>query len=102
VRPLRLAASAGDAPSEGVASAVLDRATVVVPLAGLFDAGTERANLQKQVDQAQAEVSRLQAQLANESFTGRAPANVVQDARDRLAAAQSRLEVAERRLGELG
>jgi hypothetical protein len=27
---------------------------------------------------------------------------VVQDARDRLAAAQSRLEVAERRLGELG
>jgi valyl-tRNA synthetase len=102
VRPLRLVASAADAPSEGVASAVLDRATVVVPLAGLFDAGAERANLQKQSEQAEAEVGRLQAQLSNESFTSRAPENVVQDARDRLAAAESRLEVARRRLAELG
>ncbi|HXH22052.1 MAG TPA: valine--tRNA ligase [Dehalococcoidia bacterium] len=102
VRPLRLVASASEAPSEGVATAVLDRATVVVPLAGLFDVAAERANLQRQAEQARAEVERLRAQLSNEGFTSRAPAAVVQDARDRLAAAESRLEVAQRRLAELG
>jgi valyl-tRNA synthetase len=102
VRPLRLVASLLDAPSESVATAVLDRATVVIPLSGLFDASAERANLEKQRDQAQAEVLRLRAQLSNEGFTSRAPANVVQDVRDRLAAAEVRLSGAEQRLRELG
>lgn len=90
-----------EAPSESVATAVLDSATVVIPLSGLFDASAERSNLEKQRDQAQAEVARLHAQLSNDSFTGRAPANVVQDARGRLAAAESRLAAAEQRLREL-
>ncbi len=101
VRPLRLVASTQEAPSESVATAVLDSGTVIIPLSGLFDASAERSNLEKQRDQAQAEVARLRAQLSNESFTGRAPANVVQDARDRLAAAESRLAGAEQRLREL-
>jgi valyl-tRNA synthetase len=102
VRPLRLVASVQDAPAEGVATAVLDRATVVVPLAGLFDVSAERANLVKQRDQAAAEVARLRAQLANREFTSRAPANVVQEVRGRLAAAESRLAGVEGRLRELG
>jgi len=102
VRPLRLVVTPQDAPSEGVATAVLDRATIVIPLAGLFDASAERANLEKQRDQAVGEVERLRSQLSNESFTSRAPASVVQDARARLAAAESRLAGARQRLRELG
>ncbi len=102
VRPLHLVASAQDAPSDSVATAVLDRATVILPLSGLFDASAERANVEKQLVAAGAEVERLRAQLSNASFTGRAPANVVQDARDRLAAAESRLAASQQRLGELG
>jgi valyl-tRNA synthetase len=101
VRPLRLVPSTEGVPSDSVATAVLDRATVVIPLAGLFDASAERANVEKQRDQAQGEATRLRAQLANESFTGRAPANVIQDARDRLSSAESRLTAAEQRLREL-
>jgi valyl-tRNA synthetase len=73
----------------------------VVPLSGLFDAATERANLEKQRDQAMAEVERLRSQLSNESFTSRAPASVVQEARDRMAAAESRLAAVQQRLREL-
>jgi len=44
----------------------------------------------------------MRSQLSNESFTSRAPANVVQDARVRLAAAESRLAATQQRLRELG
>ena len=50
VRPLHIVADRADAPSEAVATAVLDGATVVLPLAGLFDSSAERANLEKQRD----------------------------------------------------
>jgi valyl-tRNA synthetase len=51
VRPLRLVRTTGEAPSEGVATAVLDRASVIVPLAGLVDVAEERSNLEKQRSQ---------------------------------------------------
>jgi len=102
VRPLHIIASAADAPSEGVASAVVDEATVIIPMAGLFDVAAERANLEKQLAQAEAEVDRLQTQLSNEKFTSSAPENVVQAARERLEAAQNRVESLRARLRELG
>ena len=71
-------------------------------MAGLFDAGAERAKLEKDLAQARADVARLQGQLSNEKFVGSAPANVVEQARERLAAAQSRLQGVEARLRELG
>ncbi len=102
VRPLRLVASANEAPAQGVASAVLDRAQVIVPLAGLFDSAAERSNLEKQLAQARAEVDRVAAKLADERFTSRAPAAVVEAERARLDAARARLAGVEARLAELG
>ena len=81
---------------------MLDDATVILPLAGLFDAAAERANLTKQRAQALAEIERLEAKLADERFTGRAPAQIVEAERDRLAAARARLKTIEDRLAELG
>ncbi len=87
VRPLHIIAERGEAPAEGVATAVLDGAQVILPLAGLFDFTAERANLEKQRAQAQAAVTSSQAQLSNERFTANAPAEVVAAARERLEAA---------------
>ncbi len=101
VRPLSIVGGRGDAPFESVATAVLAEATVILPLAGLFDVAAERANLAKQRDQARAEVERLERQLVDGRFTSNAPAAVVETARERLAAARSRLAGAEARLREL-
>ncbi len=102
VRPLRLVDKRERAPADSVATAVLDQAQVVIPLAGLFDSGAERSNLEKQRRQTESEVGRLRTQLANEGFRSRAPAAVVEEARGRLAAAESRLAGLEARIAELG
>jgi valyl-tRNA synthetase len=101
VRPLHFVAAAAAAPSEQVATAVLDGATVVLPVAGLFDTEAERANLEKQLSQAAAQVQQLEGQLGNEQFTARAPANVVAEARSRLDSARERLTSLEERLRSL-
>jgi valyl-tRNA synthetase len=102
VRPLHIISSRDAAPSESVATAILDDAILILPLAGLFDSTAERLNLEKQRDQAQAEVARLEGQLANERFTSNAPAAVVAEVRERLEAARARLTGVEARLTELG
>ncbi len=88
-------------PSTGVASAVLDGAQVVLPLAGLVDVGEERAKLEKQIAETEAEVGRQEGKLSNEQFTSKAPEAVVQNEREKLAAAQARLEALRGRLSEL-
>jgi valyl-tRNA synthetase len=102
VKPLHIVADRNEAPGDQVATAVLDGATIVLPLAGTFDVATEQANLEKQLAQAQSEIGRLQGQLSNERFTSQAPAGVVEDVRERLEAARTRLAGIEVRLGELG
>jgi valyl-tRNA synthetase len=102
VRPLHLVDDSSAAPSSGVASAVLDSAQVVLPLAGLIDLGEERRKLGAQLKQAQDEVARTEAKLANEAFTSRAPKEVAAKEEERLAAARSRAEALQQRLAELG
>jgi valyl-tRNA synthetase len=102
VRPLRLVSDRSEAPSQGVASAVLDRAQVILSLAGSIDMEGERASLQKQLSQAQSGVAASQAKLANEKFVGGAPSHVVEAERERLAVAQARVVSIEERLRELG
>ena len=75
---------------------------VVLPMAGLFDPDAERARLRSQIEQAQAELGRVEQKLANEQFVARAPAEIVQQERDRLATARGRLEALEQSLAELG
>ncbi|UCH87767.1 MAG: valine--tRNA ligase [Dehalococcoidia bacterium] len=101
VRPLHIVDGTAAAPRERVITAVLRDVQVVLPLAGLFDVEAERARLRRQVDDAQAEVTRLKAKLANEQFRTRAPATVVDKEEDKLAAARARLEGLQARLKEL-
>ncbi len=56
-----------------------------VSLAGLIDVAAELARLRKERDRAEADMARSQGKLANDSFVAKAPADVVQGERDRVA-----------------
>jgi valyl-tRNA synthetase len=100
VQPLRIVTE-GEAPSDGVATAVLPHAQVIVPLVGLLDVEAERARLEKEIAEAEQYISRLTAKLSNEQFRSRAPADVVAAEEERRASAQTRLEGLKRALSEL-
>ncbi|MDA8048861.1 MAG: valine--tRNA ligase [Rhodospirillales bacterium] len=90
----------GEVP-RGVAQAVVDEATVILPLAEIVDLATERARLDRERSKAAEEMARLKRKLADRAFVGRAPEAVVEESRERLAAAETelaRLEAALRRI----
>jgi valyl-tRNA synthetase len=60
-------------------------AEVAVPLEGLIDFTQERARLRKEQEKLQAEAAKLEGQLANRNFVERAPAEKVEELRQRLA-----------------
>jgi valyl-tRNA synthetase len=102
VRPLHIVDSPADAPSDGAVTSVLPVGRVVLPMAGLFDPDAERERLGKQIEEAKADVERIGKKLGNEQFVSRAPDNVVQTERDRLATAEGRLVGLEQSLTEIG
>ena len=75
---------AGGLP-QGSAQAVLDEATIVIPLAGLIDLEAERARLEKDRAKALGEARKVAAKLDNADFVRRAPPEVVDETRERLA-----------------
>ncbi len=87
---------------KGSAQAVLDQATVVLPLEGLIDFAAEQTRLRKERDKALSEIKKVEQKLGNADFVKRAPEDVVEENRERLAGYQSevvRLEAALERLG---
>jgi valyl-tRNA synthetase len=87
---------------QGSVQAVLDEATVVLPLAGTIDVQAERARLAKERDKTLSEIGKVEKKLANADFVRRAPEEVVAENRDRLKAFQAevaRLEAALRWIG---
>lgn len=102
VRPLHIVDTAEEAPTDGVVTAVLPVGRVVLPMAGLFDLDAERTRLQKQIAEAEGEVTRLEAKLGNDQFRARAPEQVVAKEEERLATARTRLEGLRQSLAEVG
>ena len=64
---------------------------LLVPMAGLIDKQAELARLDKALARQRQDRQGASAKLANPDFTGKAPAAVVQEARDRLAALDAAL-----------
>ncbi len=85
IRPL-----AGAMP-EGSAQAVLDEATLILPLAGVIDLAAERARLGREREKAAGEAEKLARKLANADFVARAPEDVVEENRERLGAARAEM-----------
>jgi valyl-tRNA synthetase len=59
--------------------------TILVPMAGLIDAGAEAERLGRLLAKAQDELVKARARLANESFVRNAPTAVVTAERERAA-----------------
>jgi valyl-tRNA synthetase len=66
-----------------------------------IDVAAERARLTKEIEQVDAEIKKAEAKLANKSFVERAPAAVVGQERERLAAFRDRLLKLREQLGRL-
>ena len=87
----------------GSAQAVLDEATVVLPLSGLIDLVAERKRLAGARAKALAEGEKVSRKLANADFVARAPEEIVEENRERLAGFQAeaaRLDAELARIGE--
>jgi valyl-tRNA synthetase len=56
------------------------------------DPEAERARVAKEIKRLEGEIAKARAQLANTSFVERAPAQVVQQMRERLSSFQSTLD----------
>jgi valyl-tRNA synthetase len=67
------------------ARAVAGGMDIEVPLAGLIDVEAERARLKKELEKAQREIDNLQRKLSQASFVEKAPKEVVEENRRRLA-----------------
>ncbi len=82
----------GDAPPKGSALFVIGEATAAIPLAGVIDLAAERARLEKEVGKLTAEASKLERKLGNADFLAKAPEEVVEENRERLADMSGRRE----------
>ena len=80
------------------ATALVGEMEVLVPMAGLIDKDAELARLDKELARLDGEVKRVGGKLSNESFVAKAPAEVIDKERAKLAEAEQALaKLAEQR-----
>ena len=89
---------AADLPAPGKAATLAAAGvTVYLPLAGLVDFAAERKRIQGEIDNIDRQVGRIEGMLNNPGFTGKAPAEVIDRERSKLADLQAkRTQLAER------
>jgi valyl-tRNA synthetase len=108
IEPIRRMARASEvrpvdgALPKGSAQAVLDEATVVLPLEGIIDIAVERARLGKERDKAASEAKKFQQKLSNADFVARAPEEIVEENRARVAAYLAEVERLEAAMARIG
>ncbi|HBO11988.1 MAG TPA: hypothetical protein DD491_04300, partial [Halieaceae bacterium] len=68
------------------ATALAGDLEILVPLAGLIDRDAELARLARELGRIEGEVKRLRGKLDNPGFVAKAPAEVVEREREKLAA----------------
>jgi len=100
--PAKLAiVQANDEKPEGHIALVVGTVEVFLPLAGLVDPQEERRRLQKDLAEAVSQIERLE-KLLGSPFAQKAPSEVVQKERDKLAAYRETAEKLSAQLGALG
>jgi valyl-tRNA synthetase len=89
------------APDLAAARGVVPGLEMALPLAGAQDPHEEKRRLERETEKAQKELSALEAKLANQSFVGRAPKEVVEKVREARRELTERIEKLSRALAEL-
>ena len=79
-----------DAPES--ATALSGETTLLIPLAGLIDKDAELARLAREIEKREKEQGRLEGKLGNANFVDRAPAEVVDKERAKLAEVSDEIE----------
>ncbi|MGE4218316.1 MAG: class I tRNA ligase family protein, partial [Alphaproteobacteria bacterium] len=74
----------GEVPA-GAVQLVHDEATVALPLAQVIDLAAEKQRLEKAIAKAEDEIGKLSKKLGNAQFVAKAPEEVVEEQRERLA-----------------
>ena len=74
---------------KGMVTVVTHDANIYLPLAELVDIAAELERIAKEKAKAEENLKRIEAKLANESFTSRAPENVVNAEREKAEKARS-------------
>jgi valyl-tRNA synthetase len=75
--------TASDTAPKGSVQFVLDEATFALPLEGVIDIAGETERLNGEIKKIGKDISQIEAKLANENFTSRAPEHVVEEQRQR-------------------
>ena len=86
---VRVLAAGEEAPMS--ATALVGEMQVLVPMAGLIDKAAELARLDKEIQRLQGEVQRVGGKLTNQGFVAKAPAEVLDKERAKLAEAEAAL-----------
>jgi len=90
-----------DAAPPGSIPFVVAGATFALPVAEFIDLTAERARLSKEVGALSGEIAKISGKLGNADFVSRAPEEVVEENRERLAEAQAAKAKLEEALGRL-
>ncbi|TLX61663.1 valine--tRNA ligase [Stutzerimonas nosocomialis] len=83
---VRVLAAGEEAPM--AATALVGEMEVLVPMAGLIDKDAELARLDKEIGRLDGEVKRVGGKLGNQGFVAKAPADVIEKERAKLAEAE--------------
>ena len=86
----------------GMVQVITDAARGFIPMMELIDREKELARLNKEKEVAEKDIAMFQRQLSNEGFVNKAPAQVVEEIRQKLARATEKLARVEESIAALG
>ena len=97
---MQILAQDEEAPAKTV-STVSEAAELFIPLGDLVDVAKETARLTKERDSVQRDIERGEAKLNNPGFTSKAPAQLVEQEREKLAVSRDKLAKLNARIEDL-
>ena len=88
-------------PPKGAVQAVLDEATLVLPIGDVVDLAQERQRLQKEIAKLEGEIDKIVKKLGNEQFLAKAKPEIVEEQRERQSEAEQARAKLKEALGRL-
>lgn len=90
----------GEAP-KGAIHAVVDEATIILPIADIIDLDKERSRLRKEIEKLNAELAKIHTKMQDKKFVENAPEEIIEEQRTRQTNFQSTLNKLSQALKQL-